>query len=74
MGRPDLRFGVRENSFGRAAKTFRGVRLEALERVLERGKPFFRRKRWKTSHLDGSGQKGLPPKQSSYILDCSAMC
>ena len=43
-----------------ARKTFRAVRLGALERDLEREiKISFRRKRGKTSNLDGSGHKGL---------------
>ena len=33
--------------------------LELPERDLERGKSFFRRKRGKTTYLDGSGHKGL---------------
>ena len=40
-------------------KCFQGVRLRALEIDLQRGKPFFRRKRGKVRNLDGSGHKGL---------------
>ena len=43
----------------RPATRFRGVRWEALEIDLERGKPFFRRKTGKTRYLDGLGHKGL---------------
>ena len=37
----------------------RGVRLEVMERDLERGKPLFRRKRRKVRNSYDSGHKGL---------------
>ena len=43
----------------RAKKSKKVLDLELLERDLERGKPFFRRKRGKVRNLDGSGHKGL---------------
>ena len=49
--------------FGERGECEKGQKVEEFgssgERELERGKSYFRRKRWKTSNLDGSGRKGL---------------
>ena len=53
-------------------KRFKVVRLEALEGDVERGKPLFRRKGWKTRNLDGSGHKGLA--DFSFVLCHASGC
>ena len=61
--------GVLYESVTRPAtkKSNKVLGLELLERDLERGKPFFRRKRGKTRNLDGSGHKGLADFRSTKI-------
>ena len=64
-----LSLGVSYESVTRPAakKSNKVLGLELLERDLERGKPFFRRKRGKVRNLDGSGHKGLEDRLSSRL-------
>ena len=50
-----------------AKKPTQILALEALERDLERGKPFFRRKRVKTRYLASSGHKGLADSNIKHV-------